>query len=529
MVGMPKAAVCLTAAGIFYIVNARTGVSVYAGRLSRAAFDKDSGDNVRIADFSDFNSCGRFFIRAGYRRSDVFEISEKPYSFLKKTVIHGVYLNRCGYDFTSEASELCRDDTYAHIQCHTEELTVYGDESTHCIDVSGGWHDCGGYGRNTVSACIALAHMLYSLRLFPENFTADEKQLITDECRWGLKWLLKMQTKDGGVYSKTGTLSSGDFVSPDDDSGDYYIFRRTTRAAAHFTAVTALASGFFANDKKLSQAMRRAAERSWLWLVQTGEYEEFMNHFLGEETSPDGRLTDADCMWALCEMYSLTGDECFSEPISRKHIMCDFCGFSADNTGGFAALSYLLCDRKKEREVESCIRKKITDSADRMWLADRSSGYRCSCTSASDFTYGSNVRVVSDCMSFITAYLLSGDRKYLTGATDQLAYIFGHNPNSVSYMTGVSGGCMRPYHICSVTDNIEAPVAGMLVSGANVERNDGYSRWHIEKDTPAAKCYVDNEFSFSTNEPAVHYSTPMIFISGFYEKVGRSALAETRD
>lgn len=69
----------------------------------------------------------------------------------------------------------------------------------------------------------------------------------------------------------------------------------------------------------------------------------------------------------------------------------------------------------------------------------------------------------------------------------------------------------------------------MIVSGANGERGDEYSKWHIEKGMPPAKCYIDNEYSFSTNEPVVHFSAPVIFVSAFYDKVGRSALSGLRE
>lgn len=51
MTGMPKSAVCSVTAGIFYLVDAVRGVSVYAGRLSHPFYDRESGDTVRLADF----------------------------------------------------------------------------------------------------------------------------------------------------------------------------------------------------------------------------------------------------------------------------------------------------------------------------------------------------------------------------------------------------------------------------------------------------------------------------------------------
>ena len=71
-------------------------------------------------------------------------------------------------------------------------------------------------------------------------------------------------------------------------------------------------------------------------------------------------------------------------------------------------------------------------------------------------------------------------------------------------------------------------VGGMVVSGPNFMRNDEYSKWHIDREAPPAKCYVDSAFSSSTNMPSVQFSAPLIFISAFYDKVGRSALSGVR-
>lgn len=525
MTGTPKTAVCAVSAGVFYLVDARSGVSVYAGRLSKPSYDKESGDMVRLADFTDFNTEGAYFIRAGYRRSDVFEIAAKPYTMLKGAVLEGLYLNRCGYEYSDDYSDIRGNSDYIHRACHTDKLPVYGADSDIRLDVSGGWHNNGSYNKSVSAACLAVSHMLYALRLFPDSFSRSERAMTENECKWGLQWLLKMQAEDGGVYRKVGTLQGGDFTAPDEDDEEYFIFGKSCRASVRFTAAAAMAAEYFAeDDPMLSRKLRSAAEKSWLWIVQTPEYGVYCGYSDNTAEKPDP-AGDDDYMWALCEMYSLTGDECFHEMIAKKYLAMDFSGFESANVGGFAALSYMLTAKKKDRAVESSIRKKMTDRADRMWIADRESGYSTSRSAGRGYSYGSNAAFLSDGMCFAVAYLLSGNQKYLMGATDQFSYIFGRNPMSISYMTGVGDYCVcHPYHRLSATDDIELPVKGMVVSGANVERNDGYSIWHIEKGTPPGKCYVDNEYSFSTNEPAIHFGTPVVFMSAFYEKVGRSTL-----
>lgn len=519
MTGMPKNAVCRVTAGVFYLVEAATGISVYAGRLTCPFFDRESGDNVRLADFSDFNTCGSYFIRAGYRRSDVFEISAEPYRNIRRIVLDGIFTNRCGCDL-SAYGERC--GSYAHKECHTDPVMRNGIAA----DVSGGWHTGGKYEKDLRSACLTVADMIYSVKLFGENFSVNERENITDECRWGLEWILRMQDRDGGVY---GGISGGDgeTVIPEEDGGEYSFKPQSCSAALIFTAAAALGSVFFEKtDKAFSRKLKQAAELSWIAALRTDEYENYCRRLGSTSENGDGlNAIESEFMWAMCEMYALTGEKSFEQMINEKYMLSSFHGFGYSACGGFAALSYLMNSRTHDRTAEAFIRKRLTDRADRMLIAVNSSGYRTARSADGGYTYGSNFAVLSDCMDFIAAYLISGEQKYLEGAFDQFGYIFGKNPMGVSYVTGCGNECCQmPFHVMSMAMDNDAPVRGMAVSGANYERSDEYSKWHIEKGTPAAKCYADCECSTSTNEPSVHFSAPIIFVSSFFDRVGKGAL-----
>ncbi len=520
MTGMPKAAICSSvSAGIFYIIDADRGVGVYAGRLSHPSFDRESGDTVRFADFSDFNTKGRYFIKAGYRRSDVFEINDSPYKQLRRRVLDGIYLNRCGYSFSPHDSRVPKG--FCHAACHTETFSVRGKE----LDLSGGWHTRSGYSRETRLACISIADMIYSLKLFGGSFSETESTTIAGECIWGLDWLFKMQDSDGGIFSGIVEDDHFDMSHPNDDVTEYYLGKKSISAALRFTAAAALAAQYFSkSDTDYYKKLRKAAEKSWLWIIQSSEFSGFE-----KSVSCESEEEESEFMWALCEMYSMTGDESFSVMIRQKYMSFRNIGFGNGSCGGFASLSYLLSDRVHERDVEAVMRKHIIDHADRMCIAVRSSGYRTARSAGGGYVIGSNFHILCDCMAFITAYLISGDNKYLIGATDQFSYILGRNPLGMVYVTGESdSGCQSPCHGLSFYSSENRAVRGMVVGGPTTERTDEYSKWHIDKNAPPAKCYLDDTYSISTNSAAVHYGTPLIFISAFYDKVGRSALAGMR-
>lgn len=529
MTGMPKAAVCGVNTDIFYVVDADRNISIYADRLSPRFYDRESGNMVRLADFSDFNTTGRFYLRAGYRRSDIFEISGTPYKNIRGEVLHGIYLNRCGFDYAKDDMEGRTAGRYSRGCCHPEPVRAAGG----LLTATGGWHSGGGYGKNLLCACTALGTMMYAMKLFPKSIEGRERVLMTDECRWGLEWLLKMQRSDGSVYDRIYTEDECGCVIPEDDEYEYRAGEMSCLAALRFTAAAALGAQLFSeDDKAFSVKLAKAAEQSWLWILQTEEFGYYMDP--AGAASPDGDGVyplEGEFMWAMCEMYALTGSDSFREMIGKKYIMSEFSGFGNHSCGGFAALAYLLCDRAKDRDAEALIRKRVTDKAGRLWVADRGSGYHTARSAGGGYMFASNFHVLSDCMTFITAYLISGDRNFLTGATDQLSYIFGVNPMGAAYMTGNGENrCGSPSHRLSAA--FEAAhggiVGGMVVSGPNFMRNDEYSKWHIDREAPPAKCYVDSAFSSSTNMPSVQFSAPLIFISAFYDKVGRSALSGVR-
>ena len=239
---MRKTAVFVGIADEFSVVDALTGKTVFNAPASDPVADQNSADTISILDFSALDRRGSYYIRAGRRRSPVFPITEKPYRELKNALLKSFYYNRCAALDRKYAGE------YAHGSCHTETVPLFGSHAKR-LDVSGGWHDSGGYGKFTVCTCVALGHLLYAYRLFPESFeestgipeSGNGIPDILNECRVGLEWLLKMQARDGGVYHKVSSVKSVPVIMPEDDLSEQFVFPKSHQAAACFCAVMSLA------------------------------------------------------------------------------------------------------------------------------------------------------------------------------------------------------------------------------------------------------------------------------------------------
>ncbi|HAU86842.1 MAG TPA: glycoside hydrolase, partial [Lachnospiraceae bacterium] len=58
---------------------------------------------------------------------------------------------------------------FAHGDCHQAKARIYGTEDY--MDVSGGWHDAGDYGRYVVATSKAVADLMIAYQANPDAFT----------------------------------------------------------------------------------------------------------------------------------------------------------------------------------------------------------------------------------------------------------------------------------------------------------------------------------------------------------------------
>lgn len=52
---------------------------------------------------------------------------------------------------------------------------------------------------------------------------------------------------------------------------------------------------------------------------------------------------------------------------------------------------------------------------------------------------------------------------------------------------------------------------GMLVGGVNANKEDSAAKAYLAT-TPSAKCYVDHSESYSTNEIAIYWNSPLTYL-----------------
>lgn len=519
---MPKTAAVVGGADSFQIIDIKYGRTMFSGIPKAPVFDPASCDTVSLIDFSAFNVCGDYYIRAGRKKSPIFTISPEPYSKLLKGLIKSFYFSRCGVALDKRFA-----GEYSHGRCHDELVPLFENPSLK-LDVSGGWHDSGGYGRYSPCTSVSAAHMLYAYKLFPESFSesADipesggELPDILSECRIGLEWLLKMQTRDGGVYHKIASITSTPMIMPDDDPTKHCVFPRSHKAAACFCAVCALASGIYKPfDAEFSERLYKASLNAWIWLMNNPAFKPFENPpTIAESLAGDfsDESFDDDIFWAVCELYEATGDESFHGRIRELSARVRLTEFKNRENGGFGAMSYIFGSRPKDEHIEQLIQLQLRIKADNLCALSEKSGYGTA-KSPDDYVCGSNMYSMTDSMALIFAYKIFNCREYLTAAYEQLNYILGKNPMGMCYVTGFgSNSASHPHHRLSEAAETEEPVPGLLVCGPNNHSQDDFTQWNIPPEAPPAKCYYDVVHSFSTNESAIYCNSAAIFVVGYF-------------
>ncbi len=495
----------------FAVVNADTKEVVYTGVVSEAMHNALADETNYKADFSAVTTSGRYYISyGGLDDSYVFEIGDNVYNNLLDDSIKMLYLQRCGVEVN--------DDTFGHKACHDTLATVYGTDQK--IDVSGGWHDAGDYGRYVVPAAKAVADLLYAYganpSLYSDNIGIPESNNgvpdILDEVRFELEWMIKMQDSNGGVHHKVSCESFPGYVMPEKETQPLIVTEISTTATADFCASMALAYEYYKDvDSDFAEKCLDCAKKAWSFLKEHPEFifknpEDIVTGDYGDRYDTDERY------WAATQMYRATGDISYMDGVSA------FTGLDWSTVGDYGNIAILtMKDVDKESDIYNKAKKNIISQADKFVNTSQNTAYGVSQTK---FNWGSNMTIANSGIVLGLAYQLTGEEKYINGANSQLDYLLGVNPIGECFVTGYGTvSPENPHHRPSMAQN--QAMKGMLVGGVNSALEDSAAKAYC-KGLPPAKCYIDNSESYSTNEITIYWNSPLTYLISLTEESGNT-------
>lgn len=495
--------------------------------------DPASGDKTSIADFSELREAGVYRLRDDRGETSFhFEIKEGIYRALQKDLQKALYYQRCGCALEEKYA-----GEYVHPECHTEEALLWEDHAVR-KEVSGGWHDAGDYGRYISPAAVAVGHLLYAYKLFPESFqetvnipeSGNGVPDLLNECRYELEWMVKMQQEDGGAYHKlTSTMHAG-FLMPQEDKSQFYLFPVSSMATADYAASMALASGVYrAYDEAFAAKLLQAAKRAWDWLAAHPEYVGFYNPENCNTGEYDDTCDRDERLWAAAELYLATGEACYLEALeelSREELGKTDFGWT--DVSGMASLAVLSASLLRDAEdagkpvpeaLTDSFRQTVLAEADRLVKLSEACGYMVS-MEPEDYIWGSNMVVLNRGMLLVLAALLTeGEQKtvYEAVALRQLNYLLGTNAVGYSYVTGHGENAYRhPHNRPTECDGIELPMPGWVSGGPFKTPCDETAVRNIPQGTPPMKCYLDHAMCYSLNEITIYWNSPAVFVTAYF-------------
>lgn len=512
------------------------GRIAYHGTADVQVDNISAGETNYVGDFSDLKTPGRYrIVSENHSESDTFEIAENIYDDVFQKSFAFYYLQRCGCDLPESAAGI-----YAHRACHTRTATVYGTDEK--LDVSGGWHDAGDYGRYIVPGAMAVAQLLYAYEENPDlcatyaapagsastdgkaaaagKSTADGRNSLTaktqlpaclEEIKYELDWMMKLQREDGTLYHKASCYRFCGMIMPDAEQDDIVVSPVSATATADFAAVAAMAVRFYREydpdyAEKLEKASRKAYDALRVMEPSQGfkNPPEITTGGYGDPHDTDERY------WAAAELYKAFGDTSYRKDFEQLAGEQLFHGYGWGNMGSYGNRAYLTTEYSTNQDLKNRITEEMIKLAEEKLQIAAADGYGTSLMPA-HYYWGSNMVAANNGLHLYDAYRITGRREFLDAAGDQIHYLLGRNPMGLCYLTGCGTDAIKhPHHRPS--GYLGKAMPGMLSGGPCGRRADQTVKGVLPEDFPPAKALVDMYGSYSTNEVAIYWNSAFVML-----------------
>lgn len=519
----------------FYLRNTDNGSIVYEAQIANGGFYSPGGEEVNIADFSNFLVPGNYVLGTYEgEESHKFRIGNNPFNGLSDALLKAFYYNRASTALLEEhagvwARDLGHPDT--DVKVHNSAASPNRPANS-SITSPKGWYDAGDFGKYVVPISSSISQLLFAYEEFPEFFQNQDLNIpesdndipdVLDESLWALRWLSTMQDPDdGGVYHKLTTANFVGTVMPANNSDTRYVVQKGTSATYDFAAVMAQAARVYKPFlPSFADSALAAAKEAWTWanLNSNISYNQgaLNNPSINTGAYGDGGFSDEQ-FWAGSELYITTKED--------QYYMDN--GWNSAGVVGWSSvrglgLFSMVANRADLTAIglsdTTSMKTKVKSIADSYINSGNSSPYRSPFGfSGGHFFWGSNGFAGNIGLATMLAYKVSGESKYYKASIDVLDYIMGRNPLDQSFVTGFGGNPpMNIHHRQSEADAIIAPVPGWVAGGANPGNQSQDCGTAAYNSALPALSYLDDYCSYSTNEITTYWNSPFVYLTAGLE------------
>lgn len=539
----PKIAVVTGAvdARTFFITSTNIKDTAFRGTLSNEMLSKNSSTKTKIADFSTFKTPGTYVVLIpGIGHSYVFEIGQNVHYTAAIAGLKGFYFQRVSMPLQEKyAGKWHRsaghpdDVVYIHPSAGSKERPAGTKIST-----PGGWYDAGDYNKYIVNSGITMGTMLSAYEDFAAYFDTlktnisesnDQVPDLLNELIYNLRWMLTMQDpNDGGVYNKCTNASFDGMVMPGVTSLPRYVVQKGTGATLDFAAVTAQAGRVLKRFSKqlpgLGDSCLRASLKAWQWAEKNPSMEYNQNE-INQKYEPkittggygDRSFSD-EWTWAAAELFVSTQNKAYYDVYKKqkKDSVSLPSWASVELLGHYTIIRF---QKKLPAYVQAdvnTVSAQVTRLADQHILNVPANAFQTIMgQSTRDFNWGSNSNAANQGILLINAYFITKNKKYIDNALTNLDYILGRNATGYSFLSGIgSKSIMHPHHRPSVADGVTEPVPGLLSGGPNPGKQDKCAGYEFSEPETS---FLDHDCSYSTNEIAINWNSPFVYLSNAIE------------
>lgn len=493
----------------FSVCSSETGKSVFEGKLELLSeFDqRDSGEKVLKADFSDFKTEGKYFISvSGVDNSVNFSISDNVYDEALKSAQRYFYYQRQGIALDEQyAGIFARDDLGLD-----DSAVPFETDSAKTISAQKGWFDAGDSGKYVNVGSTAVSALLWSYDMFPQIFSDNQLNIpesgngipdILDEARWELEWILSMQnTESGGFYPRI-----------QGDSGERTVMDKN----GCLTDDTACAVGVLSEaymiyrdfDHDFAQKCLESAQKGWEFLENNPQNIAGYDVYVVSDDIPDR-------LWASGALYRATADESCKDYFEKNYTYIESKfedSYAMGNRWGdnwqTGCWHYLFADNRSETVSQ--------------WLADEFAMWREVILTTKwekniwgvplhkgNYFRGITAEICNMAMGLsITDEILNlDDNRTVECAETSLSWLLGANPLSLSYVSGCGENSISTiYSQIYENDAIEEIPAGYMPQGPNYTAMKTICRF-------ASKCYMESDNDWVTNEHTVYGNGVLVYL-----------------
>ena len=315
-----KTAVGNLCAERFELVEAQTGRVVYTGPVQAQANARGS---FSVLDFSEYQTPGSYYLRAGEARTKPFWIGEGLAEENVWRAINFLFGERCG-------APVCG----RHGACHFDVIAEHGGVK---LPYAGGWHDAGDVSQQTLQS----AEVVHALLETAAQYTASPAlhARLLEEAEWGLDFVLRTRFGDGWRATSAGLVrfSNGRIGDMDDVAARVYDHSYENFVFAGVEAYAA--SAFAQSDPGLAWGSLNAAREDFAFACQKFA-ETGVEHVQMYEHTYSCGLSQyyAAIVWAASCLYKASGEETYAEQArlwAEKLLTCQETGAAGIPFTGF--------------------------------------------------------------------------------------------------------------------------------------------------------------------------------------------------